>query len=110
MRPVNLSTSDASGGAKSSAVCPMDRLISPFNVTLQTIVVGAVDYDVQYTKDDVFSPTFNPATAQWTTITNMDNAVADQEATLISPVTGVRLVQNGGAGSVTLRILQAGLQ
>jgi hypothetical protein len=110
MRPITLNTADASGGVKNSAVCPMDLYISPFNVTLEAIVTGAVSYDVQYTKDDVYSPTFDATTAQWTSVTGMTAAVASAEATLISPVTAVRLVQNSGAGSVVLRILQAGLQ
>jgi hypothetical protein len=108
MRPVTLTTSDASGGAVSSAVCPPDIYLTPFQITLQTIVTGTVNYDVQYTKDDVFSTTFVVASAQWTSVTGMTGATANAEETLISPVTGIRVLQNSGSGSVSLRILQAG--
>lgn len=109
MRPVRLTTSDASGGAKASSVCPMDLYISPFNVTLQTLVTGTANYDIQYTKDDVFAVGYDPSTGQWTSLTGMTGATAAAEATLISPVTAVRILQNSGTGSVRLTVLQAGL-
>lgn len=108
MRPVTLTTSNASGGAVGSSVCPPDLYFTPFQLTLQTAVTGTANYDVQYTKDDVFATTFNPATAQWTSLTGMTGATAAAEATIISPVTGVRILQNSGSGSVSLKILQAG--
>lgn len=108
MRPVYLTTTNASGAIKSSPVCPPDLYISPFQVTLRTKVTGAVVYDVRYTNDDVFSPTFDPTTADWTVVTGMDDAVANAEATLISGVRGIQLVQASGAGSVTLEIVQSG--
>lgn len=109
MRPITLTTSDASGGEKSTPVCPLDLYISPFNVTLQTIVTGAVTYTTEYTKDDVWATTFNPATAQWTAITGMTASAASAEETLISPVTALRMRQTAGAGSIVLRVLQAGI-
>jgi hypothetical protein len=109
MRPITLNTSNAGGGAITTPPCPLDLYISPFNVTLQAIVTGTVSYDVQYTKDDVFAVGYVPSTGQWTSITAMTAATTSVEATLISPVTAVRLVQNSGSGSVRLRILQAGL-
>lgn len=110
MRPMTLTTSDASGGAKSSATGPLDFHLAPFQVTLQTIVTGTVNYEIQYTKDNVYATTFNPATAQWTSLTGMTGATANAEATLISPVTAVRILQNSGSGSVSLHILQAGIR
>lgn len=107
MRPVYLRTA---GGAASSPVCPMDLYISPFSVTLQAKVQGTVVYDVQYTKDNVWSSSFDPATAQWTTLSGMSSATASAEATLTSPVSAIRLVQNSGSGSVELIVLQAGLR
>lgn len=110
MRPINLTTSDASGAAVSSSVCSLDLYLTAFQVTLQAIVTGTVNYDLQYTKDDVYSPTFNPATAQWTPFTDADGVTADAEVTLISPVTAVRILQNSGSGSVLCRVLQAGIR
>lgn len=108
MRPVLLTTTDASGGATRSATCPMDVRQAPFQVTISAIVTGTANYDVQYTKDDVWSPTFNPLTANWISVTGMAAATASAEATLISPVTAIRVVQNSGNGSMAVRIIQGG--
>lgn len=108
MRPVNLTTADASGGAKSSSVCVLDIYKTPFQVTLQALVTGTVAYTARYTKDDPFAAGFDPATANWTSITGMIAATASAEATLISPVRAVQLTQASGSGSVILQVIQAG--
>lgn len=109
MRPVTLTTDDASVDVVASAVCPMDYLISPFQVTLEAIVTGAATYTVEYTTDNPFAEDFDPATAHWIPVTNMTAAAADAEATLISPVRAIRMRQLTGAGSMELQITQAGM-
>lgn len=110
MRPITLSTSDASGGAEASDMGILDLYISPFQVTLQTYVVGTVNYDVQYTKDDIWAAGYNPATGQWTSVPDDGTGeTAATEITLISPVTAVRILQNSGSGSVSMRVIQAGI-
>lgn len=104
MRPVTLNTT----GVSVSPVCPLDFRLTPFQVTLDADVTGAATYTVEYTSDDVFATTFNPATALWHPVTGMSGAAADAEATLISPVRGVRVNQTAGAGSVRLTVIQAG--
>lgn len=108
MRPVTVTTVNASGGAKSSPVIPPDIYISPFQVTLDAEVTGTANYDVQYTNDDVFAVGFVAASAHWKSITAMTGSTTDAESTLISPVRGIRLIQNSGSGSVTLIVTQAG--
>lgn len=108
MRPVNLATSDASGGTQTTSVCPMDIRIAPFQASLSAVVTGAATYTVEYTEDDVWSSSFNPSTATWRPVTGMSAVSATSEATIISPVTGIRMRQTAGAGSVALRIVQAG--
>jgi hypothetical protein len=108
MRPVTVTTSDASGGAKSSAVVPLDIYLNPFSVSLDAQVTGTANYDIQYTEDNVFATTFNAATAHWTSMAGLTGATASGQATLVSPVSAVRILQNTGAGSVSLRITQGG--
>ena len=110
MRPVTLTTSDASGAAVASPVCPLDLYLTAFQVTLMTVVTGTVDYDLQYTQDDVYAGGYDPSTGNWKTVTGVDGATAAAEATLISPVTAVRILQNSGSGSVSCRVIQAGIQ
>lgn len=108
MRPVTLTTGDASGGEQITPVCPLDIRISPFQVTLQANVTGVATFTTEYTNDDVWAVGYNPATGLWFSVTDMIAATADVDATLISPVTAVRMRQTAGAGSVQLRVVQAG--
>ena len=114
MRPVDLETNDASGDEQVTSVCPLDTYIRPFQVTLKTIVTGTVEYTVEYTEDRVFDANFDPDAANWLPIFsneeggNMFAATDNAEATLISTVTGVRMRQTAGNGSVLLQIRQAG--
>ncbi len=108
MRPFTLTTSDASGGAKSSLPGPLDIYLNPFNVSLDAKVTGTVSYDIQYTEDNVWASTFDVATAKWTSLLGLDDATADGQATLTSAVTAVRILQNSGTGSVSLRVTQSG--
>jgi hypothetical protein len=108
MRPVYLTTTDASGGEQTTPVCPPDIYLNPFNISLRVDVTGTVAYTVEWTNDDVFDPNFDPATAQWTPVVGMTAAVADANATLISPVRGIRMRQSSGDGSCNLAIVQSG--
>ncbi len=107
MRPVYLETADASGGPKSQ-LCPMNWRATPFNITIRTTITGTVDYDVQYTTDDIRAPGWTEAGANWAPLTGMDGATANAEATIISPVTCLRLLQNSGSGSVVAAVISAG--
>jgi hypothetical protein len=104
MRPITLTTT----GVQVSAVCPLDIYISPFNVTLDVVLNGAATYTVEYTDDDIFAKTFNPATANWIPHADLTAKAAAAQGTLISPVRAVRLNQTAGAGSASLRVIQAG--
>lgn len=91
-------------GAGSSSALVMNTNTSPFNVGFGAIVDGVVDYTVQHTFDDPavgFTTWFNHPTviAQ---ITSVDGNYA-------FPVTGIRVTVNSGAGSVTLKVIQAGI-
>lgn len=105
MRPVTVS---ATGSGSATPVVPPDLYLTPFELTLQCLVTGTVNYTVQYTSDDVFSPSFNPATANWFPHATLVAQVANATGTIISPVTGVRALINSGTGSVTMRVVQAG--
>lgn len=92
MRPIYQSTI---GSATSGAVVPLDwRGSSPY-ATVAVILAGTptLTYTVEYTLDDVWSQTFDPATATWFPfpVAALVAATANQSGLLDRPVTGIRL-------------------
>lgn len=72
-----------------SQVIPLDWRGQVSVPTLQIgTVAGAILVALQYTLDDVFSPTFNPVTAQWHNVANAGNVVAAGTWPLLDAPTG----------------------
>lgn len=105
MRPVIFTLS---GGAGNSNPCPLDQYISPFNVALGVTVTGTVNYTVQYTFDNVFAEGYTPASGNWVDHPSLTSQTVTKDSNIAYPVSAVRLVQNSGAGTTRLVILQAG--
>lgn len=105
MRPVIFTLS---GGAGTSNPCPLDQYISPFNVALGVTVTGTVNYTVQYTFDNVFAAGYTPASGNWVDHPSLTAQTGTKDSNIAYPVSAVRLVQNSGAGTTRLVILQAG--
>ncbi len=106
MRRIELSKT----GAGASAVSPMNLNTSPFNVGFAVIVSGTVNYTVQHTFDDVYSPTFDASTATWFSHPTIASLAANADGNYAFPVTAIRLLVNSGGGTATLVLLQAGIQ
>lgn len=104
-RPISLSTS----GASVSAVAPLCYFISPFNVSINTVVTGTVAYTLQYTSDDVQASNFSAASANWKSHPMMTSSTISDFVEITAPCTAVRLNQASGAGSVACKVIQAGL-
>ena len=97
-------------GAGASAVSPMNLNTSPFNVGFAVIVSGTVNYTVQHTFDDVYSPLFDAGTAVWFDHPTIASLGANADGNYAFPVTGIRLLVNSGGGTARLTLLQAGIQ
>lgn len=75
-------------------------------------VSGAISITLEYTLDDVYSPTFNPATASWYAVaTNgaivaaASGPIADQAGGFIANPTALRAT-NAGVGTARMTIIQ----
>lgn len=108
MRPIVISTTDASGGTTTSAIAPMDIYSRP-EISLQLDVTGTVSCTVQQTLDDVFDSTITPVWIDHPD-TNLVAATADKQGNYAFVPRAVRLVQASGAGSARLTIIQAGIR
>jgi hypothetical protein len=91
-------------GTGSSASIVMNTDISPFNVGFGVIVDGTVNYTVQHTFDD---PSVGFTT--WFDHPSVAALAADADGNYAFPVTGIKVLVNSGGGSVTLKLVQAGI-
>jgi hypothetical protein len=91
-------------GTGSSSALVMNTNISPFNVGFGVTVTGTVDYTVQHTFDD---PAVGFTT--WFPHPSVAGEAADADGNYAFPVTGIRITVNSGGGSVTMKLIQAGI-
>jgi hypothetical protein len=107
MRPIIVSTSDASGGTKTSNVVVLDYLGIP-EVSLQVVVTGTATWTVQQTLDN---PNAEGVTPTWFNHPdpNMVTQTVSRQGNYAYIPVAVRLQQVGGTGSTILTIVQAGL-
>ena len=109
MRPIVVSASDASGGAKSTDIVRFDSW-APGTVSLQVTVTGTVNYTVQTSMDDPNSPTNPVALASMTWVPSTDTNVVGQNATKSSTFAAApifaRVLLNSGNGSINATFLQ----
>jgi len=105
MRAIVLTAS----GVSATAVAATNLNISPFAIGFGVAVTGTVTYTVQHTFDDVYSPTFNPATATWYSHATVSGATASTDGNYAYPVRGIRVNITAGTGSVVATVIQAGI-
>jgi hypothetical protein len=109
MRPIRITVTDVG----QTDPIPLDQYLNPFNVSLRTLIdpTPGPTYTVEYTESDIWAEGYDPDTDTWNALAGMDAAIADAYATLVSPVTAVRMrVTAVGAptDSVELTVLQSG--
>lgn len=91
-------------GTGSSAPIVMNLNATPFNVGFGVVKTGTVDFTVQHSFDDPavgFSDWFNHPTVA--------AQIANADGNYAFPVTAIRITMNSGTGTVTLKLIQAGI-
>ncbi len=101
MRPVQVAVT----GVGNSPWIPLDQYQDPFNVSLAVEVTGVVTYSVVWTTDDIWN---NPNPVAFPGPANLQGATTTQAGSLGAPVSAVQLQVTAGAGTATMRVLQAG--
>lgn len=106
MRPISVTVSDASAGAKNSGPIILDYFGDP-TISLQVAVTGTVNWTVQQTLDNpqtIASPTWfdHPDT-------NMVAQTVNRQGNYAYVPASSRIVLNSGAGSVVYTIIQSGI-
>lgn len=107
MRPIVLTTSDASGGTQTSPVAVVDIHGRP-EISLQLDVTGTATATVQQTLDNVFDTSITPTWFDHPDA-NLVGATADKQGNYAFVPFAIRLQQTAGAGSAKLTIIQSGI-
>lgn len=96
-------------GIASSLPVSIDHYISPCQLSLTGLVgTGAPNFSIEYTVDDIWAKTFDPATAIWLPITGATGVLIDTSLQFNIPATAVRLINTVAATSVQFIVIQAG--
>ena len=106
MRRIILTTTDASGGTKTSESAIIDIHGRPES-SLQLDVTGAATCTVHQTLDDLFDTSITPTWFDHPD-TNLVGATTDVQGNYAYVPGAIRLRQTAGAGSAKLTIIQAG--
>lgn len=101
MRPVTV----AQTGIGNSAWIPVDIYQDPLNITCTVEVNGVVTYSVVWTTDDIWN---NQNPTAFAGPANLQGATTNQSGAIGGPITAVQLQVTAGAGTATMRVVQAG--
>lgn len=105
---VSSAVSAGNAGTGSSPVVVVDKYANPFDVTISlTEGVGTWNVTVQYTMDGVFGST-SLDTLTWFSHSQLTAQSSANAGTVISALTGIRLLWNSGTGSVVFTCRQPG--
>ena len=100
---MKLQTVSQTGVGSSSAIV-MNLNATPFNVGFGVVKTGTVNYTVQHTFDDP-----NVALSTWFPHPTVAAQIANADGNYAFPVTAIRITMNSGDGTVTLKLIQAGI-
>lgn len=106
MRPIILTTSDASGATQTSSTGVVDIHGRP-EISLQLDITGTATCTVQQTLDNVFDSTITPTWFDHPDA-NLVGATGDKQGNYAFVPFAVRLRQTAGNGSAKLTIIQSG--
>jgi len=108
MRPVQVTV----GSATVSAPIPLDHYAAAPLVALEVVLSAGANltYKIQHTMDDIFAPTYNPATGNWLDHATLVGQTASADGNYQFPPRACRLnVTAYTSGSATLTVNQAGI-
>ena len=103
MRPISVTVT----GIGVSAPIPMDINQNPFNAGVGCAISGTATYTVEHTFDDVWSPTFVPASATWFPNSGLTAKTVNSDGNYAFAVRAVRLNVAASTGAVTMKVVQS---
>jgi hypothetical protein len=86
-------------------VIPLDYHVQSTNI--QAIVTGTINYDVDYTAENIYAYTDPATSASWTAVSGMAGATASASAFQDGSINAIKIVVNSGSGSVKVNVSQS---
>ena len=81
---------------------PVNWRANPFELTLSTDISGTINFDVEYTSQDIW--TSQPSTLLWSNHATIAAKTADTDGSTTVPIRAVRLAVNSVTASATLSL------
>jgi hypothetical protein len=91
-------------GAGSTSAVVINTNVTPVNIGFAVVVTGTVNYSVQYSYD---SPSAEFTT--WFDDATITSKTGNEDGSINFPITGLKVLVNSGAGTVTMNVVQAGI-
>ncbi len=98
MNPVRYTVTGTANGAAIN----LDYRQNPFNVGVAAVVAGTATFSVQHTYDDIYSGTFNAATATWFTATAFSAKTASTDGAYTTPIVAIRGIVSAATGTANV--------
>lgn len=102
MRPKTITQT----GVGTTAWIPLNRMNTPFNVSLGAVINGTITYTIQHTFDNILDPVIAQGVITPFDNANMTGQTTNSSGNYAFPVTAVRINVTAGTGSVALTIHQ----
>lgn len=105
MNPVSYTVT----GTGSGRAVNLDYRQNPFSVGISCILAGTGTYSVEHTYDNIYSGSFNAATATWYPNSILNGQTSTAEGFYTTPVSAVRgnMTAATGTASVSFIFIQA---
>lgn len=91
-------------GTGSTDAIVINTNTNPVNIGFAAIVTGTVNYSIQISYDD---PGVGFTT--WFDDTTITSKTGNEDGSINYPITGIKALVNSGTGTVTLKVVQAGI-
>jgi hypothetical protein len=91
-------------GTGSTDAVVINTNITPVSIGFAVVVADTVNYTVQYTYDD---PSVGFTT--WFDDPTIASKTGNEDGSINFPITGLKTLVNSGTGTVTMKVVQAGI-
>jgi hypothetical protein len=95
-------------GTGRSKIVVVDDLQCPFSLGIAAVLTSTATFSIEYSLDDPYAEGYSAATATWFVVPNMGSLSATTGGSLSIPCRALSINVASGAGSVTMKVVQAG--